>query len=328
MDEIALPECPEKPLPSDCCNSGCSPCIMDVYENQVRQWEEKCRLLKSGAVVNEVEKPDYFPALQKTKYSKFMLSSIINLTNDTNLYRFQAINAVQGTELGLKNLCGGRKFQLSFEPTQYFILQGHEIFDGVEKHFTRAYTPVSDKNLALSGSFDVIIKLYPGGKMSQYLQKLTCGDFTLWRGPYGEFIYKPNTFKHILMLCAGTGIAPMYSLAQKIVQDEEDETIIKMLFCCKNETSIILRKEIHALQSFWNFTAHIYLAHSAEANFRSFYGETLKTARLSEDTISLELRAMNSRDMIVLICGNDHFCKEMELILRNCCVNPRSVHIF
>ena len=33
-----LPEPPEKPLDSDCCGSGCTPCVLDIYQEELEQW--------------------------------------------------------------------------------------------------------------------------------------------------------------------------------------------------------------------------------------------------------------------------------------------------
>jgi len=30
---------PQEPSPSQCCGSGCKPCIYDVYEKELAQWE-------------------------------------------------------------------------------------------------------------------------------------------------------------------------------------------------------------------------------------------------------------------------------------------------
>lgn len=42
------PEPPERPLPGDCCNSGCDRCVLDVYEEQMeayrkalQRWEQR-----------------------------------------------------------------------------------------------------------------------------------------------------------------------------------------------------------------------------------------------------------------------------------------------
>jgi hypothetical protein len=40
-----LPRPPDKPDPSDCCNSGCSPCILDLYDDALERWEARIRAL-------------------------------------------------------------------------------------------------------------------------------------------------------------------------------------------------------------------------------------------------------------------------------------------
>jgi len=42
------PSPPEKPLPGDCCDGGCDPCVQDIYaeeleayEQDLRRWEER-----------------------------------------------------------------------------------------------------------------------------------------------------------------------------------------------------------------------------------------------------------------------------------------------
>ncbi|MGJ8669787.1 MAG: oxidoreductase-like domain-containing protein [Oceanococcus sp.] len=35
----ARPQPPEKPLPSDCCDSGCEPCVMDRYLDDLAAYE-------------------------------------------------------------------------------------------------------------------------------------------------------------------------------------------------------------------------------------------------------------------------------------------------
>jgi len=43
------PNPPEKPLPSDCCETGCDPCVWDMYSDQVRAYE---RALKAWQARN------------------------------------------------------------------------------------------------------------------------------------------------------------------------------------------------------------------------------------------------------------------------------------
>lgn len=40
-DPDGRPEPPEKPLPGDCCDSGCARCVRDVYADQLEQYRRK-----------------------------------------------------------------------------------------------------------------------------------------------------------------------------------------------------------------------------------------------------------------------------------------------
>lgn len=37
--EAYLPDKPEEPLPSDCCGSGCTPCVHDLYQEELMLWQ-------------------------------------------------------------------------------------------------------------------------------------------------------------------------------------------------------------------------------------------------------------------------------------------------
>lgn len=48
VDLDLLPVEPEKPLATDCCGSGCVPCVMDIYEQEMKLWEIECANIKLG----------------------------------------------------------------------------------------------------------------------------------------------------------------------------------------------------------------------------------------------------------------------------------------
>ncbi len=42
MDEHdPCPVAPEAPLPSDCCDSGCDPCVHDLYAEELARYRER-----------------------------------------------------------------------------------------------------------------------------------------------------------------------------------------------------------------------------------------------------------------------------------------------
>ena len=36
-----LPPRPQRPDPSECCKNNCSPCIFEIYEQQLEEWERR-----------------------------------------------------------------------------------------------------------------------------------------------------------------------------------------------------------------------------------------------------------------------------------------------
>ncbi|MGH1460665.1 MAG: oxidoreductase-like domain-containing protein [Neptuniibacter sp.] len=43
-----LLEKPEKPGDYECCESGCSPCVWDIYYEKMQQWNEFLAKIKEG----------------------------------------------------------------------------------------------------------------------------------------------------------------------------------------------------------------------------------------------------------------------------------------
>jgi hypothetical protein len=44
--ETPMPAKPEAPDPRDCCGEGCVRCVMDVYEQRLREWQEAVAALR------------------------------------------------------------------------------------------------------------------------------------------------------------------------------------------------------------------------------------------------------------------------------------------
>lgn len=89
------------------------------------------------------------------------------------------------------------RFKLEDARQRLGLLVGqHAIFKFTDKEgqaVIRPYTPVTGINT--KGHVDFIIKVYPGGEMSQYVDKLDIGDRILVKGPKGKFVYRRNMKK-------------------------------------------------------------------------------------------------------------------------------------
>jgi NAD(P)H-flavin reductase len=117
------------------------------------------------------------PFLDSSQFKPLKLTEIRTITHNTKLFRFALPG--KGQRLGL--------------PTgQHITFKG---IDEEGKEFYRPYTPVSSD--AQLGAVDFVIKLYPSGKMSQYLAKMQAGDELEMKGPRGRFKYEANMRRDI-----------------------------------------------------------------------------------------------------------------------------------
>jgi cytochrome-b5 reductase len=106
----------------------------------------------------------------------------------------------------------------------------------------RAYTPTSNNNT--KGHFDLVIKIYPAGKMGNFIDKLKIGDSIDVTGPKGEFTYEKNKYTHLGMLAGGTGITPCLQIIDEISRHSDDKTKVSLLYGNLTENDIILREKI------------------------------------------------------------------------------------
>lgn len=171
-------------------------------------------------------------------YRKYVLSDIVRQAENCSIYRF----------LIPKN------GSLSLENGKHLILRA--VVNG--ELVTRQYTPVSPP--CAKGYFDVVIKVYDTGLMSKYVSTWCPGIEVEWRGPFGGFGYVPNTFYKVIMIAAGTGIAPMIQLIYSIIENKNDETFIRLLFCCKTYSEILLKNQLDLWKSNWNFTVKYFFS--------------------------------------------------------------------
>lgn len=119
--------------------------------------------------------------------------------------------------------------------------------DGTNKEVVRSYTPISgDEQL---GYFDLLIKSYPQGNISQHINNLVPGQNIRVRGPKGFFIYTPNMVRHFGMIAGGTGITPMLQLIDSIARGRAsgDTTEVDLIFANVNPDDILLKEKLDTL---------------------------------------------------------------------------------
>ncbi|KAL1437739.1 hypothetical protein MTO96_048604 [Rhipicephalus appendiculatus] len=252
ISEELLARKPRQPTPAECCGGGCAVCVNDIYAQELAIWEDECkRELQYGPGNRESQQG---PAISPDYYKSFVLQNIKKMTECCSKYTF-AID-----DFGC----------LGYGIGQHLIMRAS--VDG--EIITRQYTPV-----------------YPKGKMSKYIRTLKEGCSVEWRGPLGGLDYKPNAHKHMLMLAAGTGIAPHGAIVAAHHKDELDE-----------------------LKRFWNVS--ILYCISDEAKVEDLkYGDEVHCREINEELLEVELSKYSKPH--VLLCGPSTFNNRFVSYLKN-----------
>ncbi|KAM0814070.1 putative cytochrome-b5 reductase [Seiridium cardinale] len=139
------------------------------------------------------------------------------------------------------------KFVLDL-PTKYSILglpigQHVAIRATIDDHtVVRSYTPVSN-NRDL-GRLELLIRVYPNGKVGNYLKGLEVGEAVDIRGPKGAMRYRRNMCKAIGMVGGGTGITPLFQVIRAICEDDADRTQVTLIYGNRSELDILLRRKL------------------------------------------------------------------------------------
>jgi len=138
-------------------------------------------------------------------------------------------------------------FALSSSLHRLGIRVGQHIYlkanvDGTE--ITRPYTPVSHGSTL--GQFDLAVKMYEKGKMSMHVNNLKIGDTIALKGPLGSFVYdyQSTERKTFCMIAGGSGITPLLQITRAVLENPEDSTLLKLIFCNVTEEDIMFRQEL------------------------------------------------------------------------------------
>ena len=99
------------------------------------------------------------------------------------------------------------------------------------------------------GHLDLVVKRYPGGKMSEHLDSLAVGESLNFKGPIPKYPWEANKHSHIGLIAGGTGITPMYQLLRAIFNNPEDKTKVTLVYGNLTEDDILLKKELQQLEN-------------------------------------------------------------------------------
>ncbi|OIV89315.1 hypothetical protein TanjilG_23712 [Lupinus angustifolius] len=165
--------------------------------------------------------------LDPENFKEFKLVKRDQLSHNVAKFRFElpTSTSVLGLPIGQHISCRGK--------------------DGQGEDVIKPYTPTTlDSDV---GYFELVIKMYPQGRMSHHFREMRVGDYLAVRGPKGRFKYQPGEVRAFGMLAGGSGITPMFQVARAILENPKDETKVHLIYANVTYEDILLKEELDGL---------------------------------------------------------------------------------
>ncbi|GMH09655.1 hypothetical protein Nepgr_011496 [Nepenthes gracilis] len=117
--------------------------------------------------------------------------------------------------------------------------------DSQGEEVTKPYTPTTlDTDI---GYFELVIKMYPQGRMSHHFREMRVGDYLAVKGPKGRFKYQPGQVRVFGMLAGGSGITPMFQVTRAILENPRDKTSVHLIYGNVTSEDILVKEELDNL---------------------------------------------------------------------------------
>ncbi|CAH0481219.1 unnamed protein product [Peronospora belbahrii] len=283
---------------------------------------EKCYLGKLASdasfSTNVNSEMDTF-ALHKTQWRSFPLASKQTVSSQTIKFTFK---------LPGKKLLG---LQI---PGQHLKVRAKINGQMIE----RALTPTS--NFSQAASFDLIVKVYPDGIMSRYFDNLTVGDTVEMLGPQGRIGYpqagmvtiggqpKLTNVRHVVMVAAGTGVAPMMQLIRAVVENSKDTAKITLVNCNHSLAHVIARTQLEPLANMFleRIKIHHVLREASEDDSREL--GSVRTGKRLDKAMLTELLPKVSPDVAAFHCGPPAFDEAVNTMLKDIGFSENQIFMF
>ncbi|XP_022863670.1 NADH--cytochrome b5 reductase 1-like isoform X2 [Olea europaea var. sylvestris] len=140
--------------------------------------------------------------------------------------------------------------------------------DSLGEEVIKPYTPTTlDSDV---GYFELVIKMYPQGRMSHHFREMCEGDYLAVKGPKGRFKYQPGQVRAFGMLAGGSGITPMFQVTRAILENPNDKTKVHLIYANVTYEDILLKEQLDSLATNYSDCFKIYYVLNQVSSLYSF----------------------------------------------------------
>jgi cytochrome-b5 reductase len=162
----------------------------------------------------------------------------------------------------------------------------------------RPYTPVSTN--AMLGKFELMVKVYPQGKLSQHMDGMAIGDTMNFKHiPFNVKTQYPFGKAKLGMIVGGTGITPMIQALHAVLGTGGDTTAVSMLYGSRTEGDILGKETLDGWCASHGDRLKVQHVLSHEPEGSVWQGER---GYIDKDRVAKYLPAP-SEDCVLFVCG-------------------------
>lgn len=295
MAHLEMPEANEI-SERDCCGNGCTNCILD---NKPKPTPRALLAGKRNVILG---------------YARFRLLSNEAHADDEQVRLLHFGYAQAGDD----DDDGGI---LDIPPGHHVMLRVESL--GLLRPYSPYWTDFARRE------FKILVKLWPGGRMSDYLAALQPQQLLEFRGPIGNYSHDANGNKCIILIAQGVAIAPTMALVEQVLENEDDMNRIRHLICAQDLQHVYFRQRLQEFAQYWNYRSCLYLAHqqcsccagnesSSATTCQQLrqalrYKETAHAGRLDQ----LQFVKQTDAPTICIVAGHSTFQKSMRALVTN-----------
>ena len=187
-----------------------------------------------------------------------------------------------------------------YKPGQFFMIE----FMRAEKIPKRSYSVSSSPTR--KGLLELTVKAMPDGWISRLLCDAEPGEDFMLDGPWGHFIFDDQKMNEIVLLSAGSGIAPFRGFCQYII-DRKLPTKVTLSYGNKTEEDVICRHElVEFAERIKGMKLILTLSREEKPGYR--FGRI-------DDALVKEITSAGSSDAYYFICGPPPMVTDTEQLL-------------
>ena len=74
----------------------------------------------------------------------------------------------------------------------------------------------------------------------------------------------PTQYSHVGLLACGSGVTPMIQVIRAIIENEDEDTFVHLVYACRDQHNIMLKELLDGWTSHWNFSVLYALSRASE----------------------------------------------------------------